>query len=153
MSGQGIDLIVAGNMNTDIVALGVDRLLAPGEQTRSGRLLIGPGGKACNMARMAAALMGPGKVAMLAKTTRDPYGLWKVPMKALEDTGVDTRFIKIEEYGAEGEYPGIALIAVDGRGEHQIYSVPGISASHRAPGHRRRLGAVRCGQRRRACSP
>jgi ribokinase len=129
VSSQGIVLVVAGSMNTDIVALGVERLLAPGEQTRSGRLLIGPGGKACNMARMAAALLGPRKVAMLARTTRDPYGLWKVPLKALEDTGVETRFIKIEEHGAEGEYPGIALIAVDSHGEHQIYSVPGISAT------------------------
>ena len=129
MSGSGIVLIVAGSMNTDIVALGVDRLLCPGEQTRSGRLLIGPGGKACNMARMAAALLGPGTVAILGKTTRDPYGLWKVPVNALEKAGVETRYVKIEEYSADGEYPGVALIAVDGRGEHQIYSVPGISAT------------------------
>ncbi len=129
MNGSDIQLVVAGSMNADITALGVDRLLSPGEQTRSGRLLIGPGGKACNLARMAAAWLGAGKVAMLARTTRDPYGLWKVPLQALEDAGVETAFVKIEEHRREGEYPGVALIAVDGRGEHQIYSVPGVSAA------------------------
>ena len=129
MSGQGIDLIVAGNMNTDIVALGVDRLLSAGELTHSGRLLIGPGGKSCNIARMAAALMGPGKVAMIGKTARDPYGLWKVPVDALEDAGVDTGFVKVEDFDTAGVYPGIALIPVNGRGENQIYSVPGIGES------------------------
>ena len=129
MSVSDIQLVVAGSMNADITALGVDRLLSPGEQTRSGRLLIGPGGKACNLARMAAAWLGAGKVAMLARTTRDPYGLWKVPLEALEDAGVETAFVKVEKHRLEGEYPGIALIAVDGRGEHQIYSVPGVSAA------------------------
>ncbi len=129
MSGQGIDLIVVGNMNTDIVALGVDRLLSAGELTHSGRLLIGPGGKSCNIARMAAALMGPGKVAMVGKTARDPYGLWKVPVDALEAAGVDTGFVKVEDFDTAGVYPGIALIPVNGRGENQIYSVPGIGES------------------------
>lgn len=127
MNGSDIELIVAGGLNTDIVALGVDRLLSAGELTRSGRLLIGPGGKSCNIARMAAALMGPGRVAMVGKTSRDPYGLWKVPVHALEDAGVDTGFVKIEDFEAAGEYPGIALIPVNRDGENQIYSVPGIN--------------------------
>jgi ribokinase len=78
---------------------------------------------------MAAPLLKPHMVAMLAKTTRDPYGLWKVPVEALEEAGVETAFVKIAEHRAEGEYPGIALIPVDDRGEHQIYSVPGVSAT------------------------
>ncbi|MEW6553412.1 MAG: PfkB family carbohydrate kinase [Actinomycetota bacterium] len=127
MSGQGIDLVVAGNLNTDIVALGVDRLLSAGELTHSGNLLIGPGGKSCNIARMAAALMGPGKVAMVGKTARDPYGLWRVPVDALEGAGVDTGFVKVEDFDTAGAYPGIALIPVNGRGENQIYSLPGMN--------------------------
>jgi ribokinase len=127
MSVSGIILVVAGGLNTDIVALGVDRLLSAGELTHSGRLLIGPGGKSCNIARMAATLMGPGKVAMVGKTARDPFGLWKVPVDALEEAGVDTGFVKIEDFDTAGAYPGIALIPVNGRGENQIYSVPGIS--------------------------
>jgi len=127
MNGSDIALVVAGGLNTDITALGVDRLLSPGELTRSGRLLIGPGGKSCNLARMAAALLGPGRVAMLGKTSRDHFGLWKVPVDALEEAGVDTRFVKIKEFGATGEFPGVALIPVNRDGENQIYSVPGIN--------------------------
>ncbi|MDD3718171.1 MAG: PfkB family carbohydrate kinase [Actinomycetota bacterium] len=127
MSGSSIVLVVAGGLNTDIVALGVDRLLSAGELTRSGRLLIGPGGKSCNLARMAAALMGPGRVAMMGKTSRDPYGLWRVPVRALEDDGVDTRFVNIEDFEVAREFPGIALIPVNRDGENQIYSLPGIN--------------------------
>jgi len=122
-----IGLIVIGGLNTDIVALGVDRLLSPGELTRSGRLLIGPGGKSCNLARMSSPLIAPRTVAMIAKTSRDPFGLWKVPFDALAERGVNTDFVKIEEYESEGEYPGIALIPVDRHGENQIYCLPGIN--------------------------
>jgi len=127
VSGSDIGIVVIGGLNTDIVALGVDRLLPPGELTRSGRLLIGPGGKSCNLARMAAALILPHRVAMVGKTSRDPYGLWKVPMDALEEAGVNTDFVKIEDFDAAGEYPGIALIPVNRHGENQIYCVPGVN--------------------------
>jgi ribokinase len=127
MCGSDVVLIVIGGLHTDIVALGVDRLLFPGELTRSGRLFIGPGGKSCNLARMAAALLAPGRVAMVGRTCRDPYGLWRVPVDALEDAGVETGFVKIEDFDAAGEYPGVALIPVNHRGENQIYCLPGMS--------------------------
>ena len=127
MSCTDIGLIVIGGLNTDIVALGAERLLSPGELTRSGRLLVGPGGKSCNLARMASPLIAPRKVAMIAKTCRDPFGLWKVPVDALRDAGVNTDFLKIEDFATAGEYPGVALIPVDRNGENQIYCVPGIN--------------------------
>ncbi|RJP31653.1 MAG: hypothetical protein C4536_07630 [Actinobacteria bacterium] len=127
MSGPDSGLVVIGGLNTDISALGVDRLLAPGELTRSGRLLIGPGGKSCNLARMAAALLPPGKVYMVGKTCRDPFGLWRIPVDALADAGVNTDFVKIEDFDAAGMYPGIALIPVDRQGENQIYCLPGMN--------------------------
>ena len=67
-------VIVVGGLNTDIVAAGVDELLGPGELSRSGELLIGPGGKSSNIARMCACLLGPDCVFMVGKTSRDPYG-------------------------------------------------------------------------------
>lgn len=122
-----IGLIVIGGLNTDITALGVDRILSPGELTRSGRLLIGPGGKSCNLARMSSPLIAPRTVAMVGKTSRDPFGLWKVPLDALAAGGVNTDFVKVEDFANAGEYPGVALIPVDLQGENQIYCVPGIN--------------------------
>ena len=100
--GPDIALIVAGGINTDITALGVERLLHPGELTRSGRLLVGPGGKSCNLARMAAPLLAPRGVFIIARTCRDPYGLWRVPLQALRDAGVNTDFVKEADFEEVG---------------------------------------------------
>jgi len=122
-------IIVPGGMNTDIVALGVDRILGAGELTLGGKIYIGPGGKSRNMAQMAAAYLGPGSVAMIGRSSRDPFGLYSVPLKALEEAGVDmthVRVLDLEE--SSGKYPGIALIPVDKKGENQIYVLPGVNA-------------------------
>ena len=121
-------IIVPGGLNTDIVGLGVEKLLAPGELTLGGKLKIGPGGKARNMAQMAAAYLGDGTVAMIGRSSKDPFGLWKIPMQSLNDAGVDTTFIKILSFEDAGqEYPGIALIPVDEKGRNQIYVLPGVN--------------------------
>jgi len=122
-------IIVPGGMNTDIVALGVDRILKAGELTLGGAVHIGPGGKARNMAQMAASYLGPGKVAMIGLSCKDPFGLYSVPLKALEKAGVDMTYVRVlsfEECG--GKYPGIALIPVDKKGENRIYVLPGVNA-------------------------
>ncbi|MBN2026029.1 MAG: bifunctional hydroxymethylpyrimidine kinase/phosphomethylpyrimidine kinase [Actinobacteria bacterium] len=129
MSCTDIGLIVIGGLNTDIVALGVDRLLSPGELTRSGRLLIGPGGKSCNLARMSSPLIAPRRVVMVGRTSRDPFGLWRVPLDALAGEGVNTDFVKVDDFEGAGGYPGVALIPVTQHGENQIYCVPGINDS------------------------
>lgn len=121
-------IIVPGGLNTDIVGLGVEKLLAPGELTLGGKLRIGPGGKARNMAQMAAAYLGKGTVAMIGRSSKDPFGLWKIPVQSLIDAGVDTTFIKILDFGEAGrKFPGIALIPVDEKGRNQIYVLPGIN--------------------------
>ena len=121
-------IIVPGGLNTDIVGLGVEKLLAPGELTLGGKLKVGPGGKARNMAQMAAAYLGEGKVAMIGRTCKDPFGLWKIPVHSLDEAGVDTTFIKILEFEEAGQkYPGIALIPVDEQGHNQIYVLPGVN--------------------------
>ncbi|MGD2295739.1 MAG: PfkB family carbohydrate kinase [Candidatus Aminicenantes bacterium] len=123
-----IKVIVPGGLNTDIVGYGVKKLLGAGELTLGGRLTIGPGGKARNMAQMAAVYLGRGRVAMIGRSSRDPNGLWKVPLAALEEAGVDTSHVRVlgfEESG--GKYPGVALIPVDRRGRNQIYVLPGVN--------------------------
>lgn len=121
-------IIVPGGLNTDITGLGVAKLLSPGELTLGGRLKIGPGGKSRNMAQMAAAYLGPGKVAMIGRTSRDPFGLWEIPMRSLQEAGVDTSQVKIVSFKESGnKYPGIALIPVDQRGKNQIYVLPGVN--------------------------
>ena len=122
-------IIVPGGMNTDIVALGVDRILKAGELTLGGAVHIGPGGKARNMAQMAAAYLGPGTVAMISRSSRDPFGLYAVPLKALEEAGVDMTYVRVLDCDqCGGKYPGIALIPVDKKGENQIYVLPGVNA-------------------------
>ena len=100
------EIIVVGGLNTDIVATGVDALLGPGELTRSGELFIGPGGKSSNIARMSACLLGTECVFMVGKTSRDPYGLWQVPVKALREAGVNTDYVVVENLERTGSSPG-----------------------------------------------
>ncbi len=128
MANNDIKIIVIGGLNTDIIGLGVDDLLGPGQLTLSGELVIGPGGKSRNIAQMAAAYLGAGTVAMVGRSCRDPYNLWRVPMQALEDAGVDTSHVKVLDHQKEGKFPGVALIPVDKKGNNQIYVLPGVNA-------------------------
>ncbi len=122
-------VVVPGGLNTDIIGLGVDRLLGAGELTLGGELKIGPGGKARNMAQMAASYLGKGKVAMMGRSSRDPFGLWKSPLMSLQKAGVDISFVKILEFDEAGQkFPGIAIIPVDKSGKNQIYVLPGVNA-------------------------
>jgi len=125
---QDFQIIVPGGLNTDIVGLGVERILGPGELTLGGELKIGPGGKARNMAQMAATYLGKGQVAMIGRSSRDPFGLWEVPVTSLKKAGVDISFVKISEFSENGnKFPGIALIPVAKSGRNQIYVLPGIN--------------------------
>jgi ribokinase len=127
LTHPGARILVVGGLNTDIVAAGVEALLGPGELSRSGELFIGPGGKSSNIARMCACLLGPDRVFMVGRTSRDPYGLWDVPVKALREAGVNTDNVAIEDMEQSGKFPGIALIPVNRSGENQIYCIPGIN--------------------------
>ena len=118
---------VFGSMNTDIIAYGVEKFLKAGEQSVGGILKIGPGGKSRNIAQMVSVLVGKGKVAMVGKTVKDDFNLWKVPFNAMEKEGVITDFIKILDFKKTGRFPGIAIIPVDKKGRNQIYVLPGIN--------------------------
>ncbi|HVF69622.1 MAG TPA: PfkB family carbohydrate kinase [Xanthomonadales bacterium] len=129
MNNKSINTLVVGGFNTDIVALGADKILSAGELTYAKSIKIGPGGKSANMARMTAVLLGKNRVAIIGKTSKDPYGLWKLPVDALKKSGVNLDNVKIESFEKSGQFPGIALIPVDKEGRNQIYVVPGITES------------------------
>ncbi|HUP26567.1 MAG TPA: PfkB family carbohydrate kinase [Candidatus Limnocylindrales bacterium] len=120
-------LIVIGSLHTDIVASGLKRFAKPGELVRGKELVIGPGGKSRNIAAMAAALSPLNRVAMVGRTSQDPYGLWKVPFDACREIGVNTDFVQVSSYEEAGKLPAITLIPVDQQGNNQILLLPGSS--------------------------
>lgn len=119
--------IVIGSLNTDLVATGIKQFPKPGEHVYGKELLIGPGGKSRNIADMLANLAPKDSVAMVGRTVKDPYGLWRQPMDALAKTGVNTDYVNVLEYEAVNKLPGIALIPVDQQGNNQIFVLPGVS--------------------------
>ncbi len=127
MQRKNISMIVPGGLNTDLIGMGVPELIGKGELTFGGKFKIGPGGKARNIAQMIAAFVGKDKVALIGKTSKDPFGLWKPPIDALKESGVDIRYVKILPFSETGKYPGIALIPVDRHGNNQIYVLQGIN--------------------------
>lgn len=129
MGVKDISVIVIGGLNIDITARGANKLLKPGELTYAQELSIGPGGKSRNIAQMIAALSDKKNVAMIGKTTQDPYGLWKLPLDSLKDVGVNTDYVDVVSYKEAKQFPGIALIPVDTEGNSQIYVIPGINNS------------------------
>lgn len=124
---NNLSIIVIGGLNTDIMALGAKKLLQAGEHTYAEKLQIGAGGKSRNIAQMIATLSAKKNVAMVGKTSKDPYGLWKLPVESLEQAGVNTDYIKIVSFEESKQFPGIALIPVDKDGKNQIYVLPGIT--------------------------
>lgn len=127
MDSSKIKAVVAGGLGTDLFGLNLARLVGKGELHFGGRLHVGAGGKSRNIAQMMAALLGKNQVAMIGRTSRDPMGLWRVPVKALRKAGVVCEFVKVIPFAETGKYPQIALIAVDQQGSNQIYVLPGIN--------------------------
>lgn len=119
--------IVIGSLNTDLVATGIKQFPKPGEHVYGKELLIGPGGKSRNIADMLANLAPKESVAMVGRTVKDPYGLWRQPMDALAKIGVNTDHVNVLEYEEVNKLPGIALIPVDMQGNNQIFVLPGVS--------------------------
>jgi ribokinase len=122
-----MNTIVIGSLNTDLVAVGIKQFPKPGEHVYGKELLIGPGGKSRNIADMLANLAPKNSVAMVGRTVKDPYGLWRQPMDALAKVGVNTDYVNVLEYETANKLPGIALIPVDQKGNNQIFVLPGVS--------------------------
>lgn len=121
--------IILGNINVDITALGFSDLDDPAEAIYGNKLLIGPGGKSANIARMLATLLAPApkQVAIITRTARDPQGFCNINLKALEESGVDVSYLKIVPYDSENATCGAALIVVDKEGKNRIFVVEGVN--------------------------
>ena len=115
-------ILVFGSINVDYVAP-VNRLPGPGETIKTDSYDALPGGKGANQA-LAAARNGA-KTAMIGAIGSD--GLEGVSLSQLLIAGVDTAGVKTCP-GASG----LAMIAVDEKGENQIVVVSGANASARA---------------------
>jgi ribokinase len=111
---------IAGSINVDLIQ-SVDALPRAGETVLalgSARL---PGGKGANQA-VAAARMGAA-TQMAGAVGDDESGHWMRDL--LEESGVGTDGIVV----LDDQPTGLALIAIDSRGENQIIVAPGANAS------------------------
>lgn len=118
----GDTLVVVGAINVDLVVRGA-RLPAAGETVVGGEFSQHQGGKGGNQAVAAARALGMhGRVAMIGAVGPDAFG--EPARELLELEGVDVSHVAIDRSAATG----VALIAVDTKGENQITVAPGANA-------------------------
>ena len=110
-------IVVLGSINVDLVVR-VRELARPGETVAGDDLRLFPGGKGANQA-VAAARAGA-KVRMVGALGKD--GFAEVAMRGLSDAGIDSASIR-----ATDKPTGVALIAVDQRGQNYITVAPGAN--------------------------
>lgn len=109
---------VFGSLNIDLVVY-VDDLPKPGQTRHGKRFLTSAGGKGLNQA-IAAARAGA-EVLMIGAVGADDYGRQLLEITKAE--GIDTGAISVSS-----QYPtGVAVIAVDDRGENNIIIVSGAN--------------------------
>lgn len=116
-------ITVVGSVNLDFVATAAT-LPAPGETVTGAVLARHPGGKGANQA-LAAARLGA-KVAMVGRVGADSLAQEALALLATE--GVDLRQCLTDAEAGTG----VALIAVDAKGENQIIVAPGANAAFSA---------------------
>ena len=114
-----VDITVAGSVNLDITAY-APVLPAPGQTVGGARIARFPGGKGANQA-LAAQRLG-GNVALIAATGADEMA--DEALSLLRSGGVNLSGVA----AINGETTGVALIAVDQKGENQIIVAPGANA-------------------------
>ncbi len=113
-------IVIVGSTNTDMVVK-ADHLPSPGETILGGKFLMNPGGKGANQA-VAAKRLG-GNVTFISKTGNDIFGRQSVQL--FEEEGIAT-----DHMISDPDNPsGIALIAVDKKGENCIVVASGANAT------------------------
>lgn len=112
-------IVVVGSCNTDMV-IPVEHLPLPGETIIGGDLLTNQGGKGANQA-VAVARFG-GEVELIARVGDDGFG--RQTIESLRREGVGTSRIWL----TPGVPSGVALIAVDAKGENSIMVSSGANA-------------------------
>lgn len=112
-----MSILVFGSINMDLVAC-VPRLPAPGETLSGSDFFSAPGGKGANQAAACARLGA--EVAMIGRVGNDVFG--STLRSGLQELGVDV-FGVVDMPGPSG----VAVIAVDERGENSIIVIPGAN--------------------------
>lgn len=112
-----IDVVVVGSINVDLV-VHAERLPRPGETVQGGRFEQHFGGKGANQA-VAAARAGA-RVAMIGAVGNDANGA--ASLAALAAEGVDVARVR-----STSAPTGVALVAVNARGENQILLASGAN--------------------------
>ncbi len=125
---KNIAVIVLGGLSTDIVTYNLPHLPQLGEKVYGTNIAIGPAGESGNIAQMVATLTESETVAMISRTSEDPFGLWRPPVAALQTAGVNTDFIKIIPFTQSQKFPSVALIAMDSYGNRSASAVYGINS-------------------------
>jgi ribokinase len=115
---------VCGSISADMIGY-APRLPRPGESVLGDRFLLAPGGKGANVAVAAARLGAP--VRFFGARGDDQFG--EFIGGALAEEGVDVSSLAV----IAGIHSGVALIAVDAKGENQILALPGANALAAAP--------------------
>lgn len=110
-------IVVVGSINADLMVT-VERHPAPGETVPGTGGTISPGGKGANQA-LAAALMG-GDVALIGAVGEDDNA--HLALRYLKEAGVN-----LEHVATRGDVTGLAVVAVDARGENNIIVIPGAN--------------------------
>ncbi|AFY32680.1 ribokinase [Calothrix sp. PCC 7507] len=111
-------IIVFGSINIDLVAT-VPRLPVAGETLLGHNFVQVPGGKGANQAVAVARLGIP--THMVGRVGTDSFGTELI--YNLFNSGVETENVSIDETASSG----VAMIAVDDKGENQIIVVPGAN--------------------------
>ncbi|MBD2194501.1 MULTISPECIES: ribokinase [Calothrix] len=113
-----MSIIVFGSINIDLVAT-VPQLPMAGETLLGHNFVQVPGGKGANQAVALARLQVP--TYMVGRVGTDSFA--SELLYNLENSGVDTSNVSIDDNVSSG----VALIAVDDKGENQIIIVPGAN--------------------------
>lgn len=113
-------IVVVGSSNIDMVVK-TDKIPAAGETRLGSQFVMVPGGKGANQAVCAAKLGAD--VALVARVGDDVFG--EQSLANFAAVGVDTAYVR-----RDASLPsGVALIAVDERGENAIVVAPGANSA------------------------
>ena len=112
-------IVVVGSLNADLTIY-CDRLPQPGETVQGNGFAVNPGGKSANQA-VAAARLG-GRVSLVGAVGDDANG--NMLEASVAGAGVDVSHVR-----TSSEPTGVAVIAVDARGENNIIISAGANGT------------------------
>ena len=112
-------IVVVGSLNADLTIY-CDRLPQPGETVQGNGFAVNPGGKSANQA-VAAARLG-GRVSLVGAVGEDANG--NMLEASVAGAGVDVSHVR-----TSSEPTGVAIIAVDARGENNIIISAGANGT------------------------